>query len=117
MSGKKEDLLPAVLELVYVPLSSQNTLFFAEIVESDDEHPRPGVGLSTCSAGRSDAVCYVEDRRGGEKVSPQDFHEKVSHERDQICLFHFLWNPDYTQIIAPGVRFQILHLGFQLRVV
>lgn len=67
MSGKKEDLVPAVLELVYVPLSSQNTLFFAEIVESDDEHPWPGVGLSTCSAGRSDAVFSVEDRMGRRK--------------------------------------------------
>lgn len=85
-----EDVVPAVLELVLVPLSSQNMFFFTKIVKSDNEHPWPGIGVSTRSTRRANAVRSVEGRGRGEKVRAQDLREKVSHERDWVCPFRFL---------------------------
>ena len=41
--GEKVNILSMVLELLCVPLSSQNTLLIAEVVESDNEYSRSGL--------------------------------------------------------------------------
>ena len=78
-----------VLELLCVPLSSQNMHLIAEVVESDNEYSRSGPPALLRRGRWADALSSIQNRWGRKEAGAEDLGEKGSHELYWVCSLCF----------------------------